>query len=478
MKKTLALILSLALPLFLPACGNGSLSEREKAVESEVLAIRAENEAKAESLSNAEDPVRTDGVGEDAEDAGGADAASSAGDADSAEAAVKTPPKNDWDGILSSEYQTVGNKYYFRMVTLMRHRNSHGGYSVGTVSLFHWLDLATGDYGPICPDPLCAHDDGAVCKYLEVSFQADNLFVDENTMLASRDVNPNRAPQLCLFDLKNDTMRSLYQAKMFSADLMGTDGDSVWIVDEVQKTVKKQAVYITTLYRVSLDAGEILYERVLPENCRPFLWRDGLLWCDNVKSLTLTDPDTWEETVILNYESDDQIGAWYYDTYRDEFWFSIINPRKTTGRLYRYSAADGVCEEIPMPVDEIYYFQLTNTKIYYSPYDPVYIGPNYMGGLWDYAGRTIYTVSRDDTAGEPVAVYTETEDRFLCRAGVFGYFVFGDTLLMDSNQIVSRLETTPEGENVWEWAIDQAGDVHKIRVNLKTGERDEILFGD
>ncbi len=37
------------------------------------------------------------------------------------------------------------------------------------------------------------------------------------------------------------------------------------------------------------------------------------------------------------------------------------------GLLLRISAESGVEREMPVPIPEIYYFQLTNSKIYYSP---------------------------------------------------------------------------------------------------------------
>lgn len=476
MKRAAALTLTLALLVSLCCCESAG----ESAVEAEVLAIRAENEAKAESLREAGSPS-PGSAAEAGSPVTEADAGlpAPAGGAE-ADGLAKRPPKTDWEGILSSQYQLVGNKYYFRMKFWLTRQVEHGTKS-GTAALYHWLDLATGDWGVVCPDPLCRHDDPAVCKYLEKGFLSPHTFLDENTFLSNYDVTPMK-PQLCLFDLKDNTMKPLFKGNnLTGVDVLGADGNTVWLCRAVEKTVKKQTTLTRTLYKISLPDGAVLYERVLPENCRPFLWHDGLLYCDNVKSITVADPETWEETVLLEYAAADYIGEWYLDTNRDEFWFDIKNKDKMTGRIYRYSRAysraDGVCEEVPMPVPEIYYFQLTNSMIYYSPYDPVELGTGRWGDkVYDYAGKTIWAVSRDDTAGEPAAVYEEKENRILA-SNAAGYLIFGSTLLFDTMQVEKKILYDEHLQPIGEYTeINYAGDVHKICVDLRTGEEDAITF--
>ena len=454
-KKSVCLCLSLLLSA-LSVCGCRYRGEARAEVESEIAALREENIARAESLEAEASPEEP-----------------TAGSSEiSAEAEpAKAAPKNDWDGILSSEYQTVGNKYYFRMkFTLTRKRDK--GSSRGTACLWYWLDLATGDWDVICPDPLCKHNDPAVCKYLEAGFVSSHTFLDENSFLADCDVNPNK-PQLCLFDLKNDTMKPLFPWKQFGGEVLGIEGGTVWLYDMFQTTKNKQTTLTRTLYNVSLADGAVNYERELPANCRPILWHNGLLYCDNVKSIAVVTPETWEETVLLEYAAADAVGQWYLDTNRGEFWFGIVNQDKQTGRIYRYSQADGVCEEVPMPFSEIYYFQLTNTKIYYSPYSPSSLGEG-VNNLMDYAAKTVYATDRDSTEGEATVAYEEKNNRILCRLGVFGYLIFGDTLLVDSNQVRTMKYLNENGEYELETYVDMATDVHKIRVDLTTGEEDAL----
>ena len=457
-KKSVCLCLSLLLSA-LSVCGCRYRGEARAEVESEIAALREENIARAENLEAKASPEEpTAGSSEISAEAEPAKAAS----------------KRDWDGILSSEYQTVGNKYYFRMKFKLKLPAKDGkGYHNPTCALWYWLDLATGDWDVICPDPLCGHDDPAVCKYLEAGYMASHTFIDENTFLSDYDVNPNKPPQLCLFDLTDNTMTALFPWKQFGGEVLGIEGGTVWLYDMFQTTKNKQTTLTRTLYNVSLADGAVNYERELPANCRPILWHNGLLYCDNVKSVSLVDPETWEETVLLDYAAADAVGQWYLDTNRGEFWFGIVNQDKQTGRIYRYSQADGVCEEVLMPFSEIYYFQLTNTKIYYSPYSPSSLGEG-VNNLMDYAAKTVYAADRDSTEGEATVAYEEKNNRVLCRLGVFGYLIFGDTLLVDSNQVRTMKYLNENGEYELETYVDMATDVHKIRINLTTGEEDAL----
>ncbi|MBR4896384.1 MAG: hypothetical protein IKZ41_08145 [Clostridia bacterium] len=312
-KKSVCLCLSLLLSA-LSVCGCRYRGEARAEVESEIAALREENIARAENLEAKASPEEpTAGSSEISAEAEPAKAAS----------------KRDWDGILSSEYQTVGNKYYFRMKFKLKLPAKDGkGYHNPTCALWYWLDLATGDWDVICPDPLCGHDDPAVCKYLEAGYMASHTFIDENTFLSDYDVNPNKPPQLCLFDLTDNTMTALFPWKQFGGEVLGIEGGTVWLYDMFQTTKNKQTTLTRTLYNVSLADGAVNYERELPANCRPILWHNGLLYCDNVKSVSLVDPETWEETVLLDYAAADAVGQWYLDTNRGEFWFGIVNQDK------------------------------------------------------------------------------------------------------------------------------------------------------
>ena len=199
-----AILLTLVLSLLsgLPGCRSG----REKEIESEILAARAENQAKAENVREEEslelaERNEPDGDGSEGSGDGG----------------VKSASKTDWDGILSSGYQIAGNKYYFRT---MERKRVNG--VIKSVSITSYIDLTTGESGVICPDPLCGHDDSAVCRYIDVNAITDFTMADEHTYIRGYRSNPNAKTKICAFDLTQNDYRVLYTPKQFSPDSSGS----------------------------------------------------------------------------------------------------------------------------------------------------------------------------------------------------------------------------------------------------------------
>ena len=450
MKRVLCLSLALALFLSLPSCR----SEREAEIESEILAVRAENEAKAESLWEEEPPISA-GI-PDGDAATGTDS----------ETAEKAAPKTDWDGILSSNYVLQGNKYYFRTLT----RKPIDG-QVCSVSMTTYTDVAALESGVICPDTLCRHDDAAVCKYIQVNFVTGFCFWDNHHYISCFQPTPNAKTKTGLFDLTADSCEILYTPRQDMTSILNVENDTLWLVDITSKTKNKKTVVTYTLCGVSLPAGDTVFSAKLPDGVIPFLVRDGLIWCNTVKSIVALDPASMEQTVILEYEPEDILGEWYYDTNRGELWFNIINKPKNTGKIYAFS--DGACRQIVMPVPDVYYFQLTNSGIYYSAYEPVYIGVSLAPDnppTYDYANGKVWRVSREDPAGEAALIY-DAEGRYNIASEITGYAVFGNHIYFDKIDVVR--ETRNGVEYVY---FSIADDLYKIRVDLETGAEEEIRF--
>ena len=454
-----AILLTLVLSLLsgLPGCRSG----REKEIESEILAARAENQAKAENVREEEslelaERNEPDGDGSEGSGDGG----------------VKSASKTDWDGILSSGYQIAGNKYYFRT---MERKRVNG--VIKSVSITSYIDLTTGESGVICPDPLCGHDDSAVCRYIDVNAITDFTMADEHTYIRGYRSNPNAKTKICAFDLTQNDYRVLYTPKQFSPDQLGVEDGVLWLREYYSKTSKKTTTYYQTIIGVRISDGEIVYQNAPPEDAKAFFFHGGLLYCDNVKSIIAFEPDTGNTVTLLEYAAEDQLGSWYYDTFRNEFWFSILNQAKQTGRVYRY--ADGKCEEVSFPCGEVYFFQLTNTTIYYSPYDPVYLGesPAVSYGTWDYTGGKIFAVLRDDPAGEAKPVYDAEGKYSICNVGVRTYLIFGNKLYFDHVSIVRQKRKDPETGQIRDYVFfDSSESLSKIQIDLVTGAEKEIRF--
>lgn len=97
---------------------------------------------------------------------------------------------------------------------------------------------------------------------------------------------------------------------------------------------------------------------------------------------------------------------------------------------------------------------MTNSKIYYSPYNPIHYGTSPRGGeVYDYIGGKIYVTDRDDPK--------ESELIFDCgREFAFpnGYTMIGDYLYFDCMQIIRQ------GDYAW---FSSALELKKVRINIK-----------
>ncbi len=441
MKRIIPFLLVLALLLPLVSCREDARTE----VESEIAAIREENIAKAESIG-------AQGAQGAHEGSGGTEGRTDG--SPNAEPA-NNPSKKNRDGILSSEYQIVGNKFYFRT-----------GRKNG-VNIVTWYDVSTGGHDVICPDPLCKHDDPAVCRFIQVHEESDFIMADENTFIRSYRPNPNAKNDVYRFDLTSGETEKIYKVKQDAPDLIAVRDDVLWLVDYDTVTKNGRSAANRTLYGVGIHTGETVFEQELPLDCRVVCAAGDRLILDTVKTIVSASFDLTDRVTILEYANADRFGSWYYDTNTDEFWFGIVNQEKQTGTVY--TLRSGVCTPVQLPAEEIYYFQLTDTKIYYSPYEPVYIGenPDLAYGLWDYSGGKIYEVKRNEPSSEANLIYDAKGEFFITRLGVSNYVILGDQLFFDNLSVVSRKDGV---------FFNAAGELPKVHIDLRTGELAYIRF--
>ncbi len=476
MKHAFLLVLALIVLPHLISCRNEQIEE----IENEILALREENVTKAKS----EEEVATDGINETEADEtekqtpdlakSDTEIADSLTQSGEEKQPRKNKPETDWDGILSSEYQLAGNKYYFHT---MEWKQVNG--SEQSVTITSYIDLTTGETGVICPDPLCQHNDPAVCKYISLNSVTDFMMADANTYLCGYRTNPNSKTKICAFDLRQDNYRVLFTPKQYCPDLLGMENGILWLREYYSKTSQKKTTNYQSVIGVRISDGEIVYTNTPPEDAKAFFFHDGLIYCDNVKSIIAFEPKTGDVTTLLSYAAADQVGAWYYDTLREEFWFSIINKEKKTGRVYRYSVAEGNCEEVPFLCGEVYYFQLTHSRIFYSPYEPLYLGenPSVDYGTWDYTGGKIYAVDRDEPSQTPELIYDAEGKYIICNIGVQTYTVFGDKLYLNHVDIIRQKRKDPNTGEMRNYVyFSLAEKEFKIRIDLSSGDEEEIHF--
>ncbi len=467
MKRIIPSLLVLALLLPLASCRNEARAE----IEAELDFARAENEAKIRAAEEASEPGEAPtGNGDAAENEENAGAGQDAENPEKKNSAV------DWDGILSSEYLVRGNQYWFESKAVK------GG---KTVSMPTSYDLVTGDCFGLCPDPLCPHTDPSVCRYVSVNSSTKFIFAGDHTLYWTRQANAQMG--IWRYDLSADTAKLVYETTGGEPTLIGEDGGVVYFTEYKQEFVGNRVVWREVLSGIDVKTDKIVYERTM-EEARILFIRDGVMWADAVRTIRTVELDNGKTTDLCAL--DNTLGAWYYDTKDASFWFNTFNQQAGTGSLWVFK--DGGLKKVGLPAEEIYCFHLTNSKIYYSPYAPVYIGrnPASVGGTWDYAGGKIYAADRENPNGKAELIYDAEGKYILAIATVSGYTVFGDRLLFPRVKIVTETMPVPDEKNggflidesTGEWLLDEftffdlSGNLPTVCVDLASGEETVFAF--
>ncbi len=471
MKRIIPSLLVLALLLPLAACRNEARAE----VEAELDFARAENEAKAENkqapeAGAPEDPGSPAASGPETPEDREAFAAP--------EKPALAPPKTDWDHILSSEYRIYDNKLYYNLQTYKTIPSPHGvGHNTSGIVMHAYTDLATLESAYLCPDPLCAHDDLNVCFYTDKGSSSPFVIADSRTVYMTREDYSVSDWRVWKADLSNNTVRAVYAPTSHRpAGIEGPDNgvlyvfDSMETTDEESKTTKRTEIMVG----LSVESDEVLFRREMPQDCHIHLIRNGKIWYSTTRELIRCDPDFGNPEILFAFAGTGGISAWYYDEYRDEFWFLIVKRGYRSGSVWRIMA-DGTAEEVIPASKQLIYFQLTNSKIYYSVYDPIKLGehPFDPNGTVDLSGGKIYAADRDDPQRDARLVYDTHGETFLCLPGVHTYAVFGDQLFFRPALLVDDFD--PVTGKLYK-VLSIAHDLTMHRIDLTTGEEEIIRF--
>ena len=446
MKRLIPLILIFALFTSLASCRNDARAE----IENELESARAENEAKIQTAEEASESSKFTAENE--------------GTGQAAATPEKHGPATDWDGILSSEYTLMENKFYFECKAVKKGN---------TMSMPTSYDLVTGECSGLCPDPLCRHDDTAVCKYISVNSSTNVVFADDSTLFWTRTINGEIG--IYRYDLSADTVRLVYEETVGEPYLVGEDGGIVYFTEFSQERENGRVVTSMKLKGIDVKTDKIVCEMPMNEERILFI-RDGVMWADAVRAIETTDLATGEKTTIA--ELDNAIGSWYYDTKDGSLWFNTFDQQQLKGSLWMWKG--GKLEQVNLPAEEIYYFQLTNSEIIYSGFEPTYYGknPTSIGETWDYAGGKIHAVDRRRPDGDARLLYDADGKYVMVIATVSGYVVFGDRLLF--RKITVTTESMPVWDKPGEWEeytfFDMSGNLPTVCIDLATGEETVLSF--
>ncbi|MBQ3707926.1 MAG: hypothetical protein II889_08455 [Clostridia bacterium] len=403
MKRFIPLMLFLTLLLPLASCRN----EARAQIENELESARAENEEKIQAVEELSERNENPADGEETEENSGAGQGAANPEKQSSAA--------DWDGILSSEYQLVGNKYYYECGAV---KNGE------TVRTLMYYDLLTRESGVICPDPLCRHDDPAVCKYISTNSKTCFVFENTHTLYWVRFINGQSS--IWQYDLANDSAKKIISTARTEPQLVGAENGVLYYSDSKTDLQNGRVVYRDYIFGVDTATGNTVYERAMDAGMNPLFIRNGIVWMDLIKSIALLDIAHDELNSICEYPGG--LRTWYYDTHDGSFWFNAIDPDHMSGSVWMWK--DDTVSQIDLPADEIYYFQLTNTRVYYSPYDPLKLGDGPIPNMevYDYCGGKVYETDRVHPNLDASLVYDAGGQYVICMSGAFGYCIFGDKL--------------------------------------------------
>lgn len=381
-------------------------------------------------------------------------------DGTSTESEYNPTSLTDVDGIISPDHTIKDGKYYF--VTKRRDKRGING-----IDMITYVDLETGDSHIICQDPLCEHEEDGKCKYTE--FQGI-YFGSETGVIYSIRVNTIPAP-LCRIDLNNDTVETVYTPKTAFSHIIGEDDGKLYFYESENQTQDRQTVTKYHLY--SLDTADDTVEDLgyMPDqfvtelgNFR-FVRNGEIYYTVKQDKFMKTDMRFTEQTEIF----DSSFSNWFYDEKTDELYFNITDHEANTGKVYVYR--NGAVEKIPLPHDDIFTFTLTNSKIYYSTYNPIHYGTSVTGGeVYDYTDGIVYAADRNDPSKSEL-VY-DCAGEYVISDSVDNYIVIGDHLYFQEDEVLHEVD---DFGNEYTY-FSSAFHVNRIRVNLKTGEMTRIQF--
>ena len=344
--------------------------------------------------------------------------------------------------ILSSTYNLLNGRFYFET------KQKTDGKTVGIPT---WYDPGTKEHGPVCRDPLCSHSPSSGCPCITVNASTDFFLTDENTLwqVKTEGFGPCRIERV---DLNDNSAHLVYSTSLGEPVFVCADGGILWFTDSGARIGGK-----TTKALIGIEIGteETVSEIPLSDSAVPCLVRGGLLYGCESGTLFVTDLAAGnrlaEETVGGLFES------WYFDTEDGSFWIAVTDRNEQKGSVYVYEGE--AFRKVPLP-GEVFCFQLTEDEILYSPYDPVTFG----GKAVDYSGGKIWRVNRDSPDGEPELLFETSEKEPLCTS-------LARWTILEGQLFYSKIGLSGGSFNL-------AGDMPMKRVDLSTGETEEIVFGE
>lgn len=380
-----------------------------------------------------------------------------------AETEYKSSPNENIIVLSGNNFSIFNDNIYFQLKKEESKRDETGYYYTLGDPIYAYISGQTGEKHFICPDPLCTHGAYSGCQYLNLG----------NLLLSDSDPSVMYATRFNLVD--GITYAYIYEINNSAATLTPIytpveKPDGLHMVTIKLLFVKSEKLYFiyNTQYEYVNENGETEYDEksklmsldlkarqteVINENYPTRAGLAGEVW----GKLLFTDADT-SELYCTDYNFENPVtimkfedGYWYRNLYYDQDTEELYVLVSYTGLYYPknsdMSDKDIHCKvykidkdfnlaEIPMPNDMLTSIQLTRDYIYYTVYDPIYLGSRNGYPLYDTTGGKIYRASRDNTTEGELFFDNHGEIMFSSSSSLgAAYCVIGDNLYLQYNKV-------------------------------------------
>ncbi|MBQ8370159.1 MAG: hypothetical protein IJY35_09295 [Clostridia bacterium] len=380
------------------------------------------------------------------------------------------------DGIESPDFYISGGKYYF-MVSRRITRPSGTGTATETNHMLAYMDSASGNAAYACSDPLCRHVTEEECRFANLR---ECRFTETPGVFYGFRESGLLGRTIWLADLNEGTSRPMHEVSWMSS-AVGYENGKLYFYEWEEITQGRQTVNVYTYCTLDHETGEVTETGRLPDDW-PYrrksadLVLNGELYFMTDDALVKTDAQF--ETAVELAELPAPVVQWYLDRNTGEL-FLLTGDRDTfTGSLY--VLRNGELMPLTLTHEEICSFSITEDRIYYTAYDPVYYGTSSLGQLseslaetpktYDYTGGRVYAADRGNPSGKSEMVYEADGFDQNHMAYLKEFAVVGDSLYFKevtlSRQVIDGAESI---------TISHPG-AARIRVGLKDGSFTRIAF--
>jgi hypothetical protein len=272
-------------------------------------------------------------------------------------------------------------------------------------------------------------------------------------------------------DLNRDIIQKIYEANGTHLSAICKYKEKFYFFEIKQTALNKKTIQRYNLKSVDINTESITDHGYMPDKyvdtaANIFYIGNNKFYFEDLDKIFTTNLSFENEKLIYNISKNEAVGDYYYDEKTDELFFIIRDQKNNTGAIYVYS--NDKLKKIDMPHENIYCFQLTNNKIYYSPYNPIFYGiaaDFQRTEIYDYTGGKIYETDRNNRKESKLIFDSEKE--FIIYNPFNSYIVIGDYLYFDNPELIE------DGEFTY---FSVAHKLEKVRINLKENTIKYIKF--